>query len=75
MGESEAETIHQPGDRLTGQPQEGQHSAASFGGTRDRLPPARGAASREGSAPDGRDARRLGAKPRARSGETGRASD
>ena len=32
-----------PGDRLKGQPQERQHSAADFGGTRDRLPPARGA--------------------------------
>jgi hypothetical protein len=31
-----AETIHQPRDRLTGQPQERQHSAAA-GGTRDRL--------------------------------------
>jgi len=41
MGESEAQTIRQPGDRLRGQPQERQHSAAE-GGTRDRLPPARG---------------------------------
>ena len=41
MGESEAATIRQPRDRLTGQPQERQHSAAK-GGTRDRLPPARG---------------------------------
>ncbi len=32
----------QPRDRLKGQPQEGQHSAADFGGTPDRLPPARG---------------------------------
>ena len=37
-----AETIRQPRDRLRGQPQERQHSAAA-GGTRDRLPPARGA--------------------------------
>jgi hypothetical protein len=44
MGGSAAETIHQPRDRLKRQPQEGQHSAA-VGGTRDRLPPARGAAS------------------------------
>ena len=43
MGGSEAETIHQSRERLKGQPQEGQHSAAAFGGTRDRLPPARGA--------------------------------
>ena len=42
MGESEAQTIRQPRDRLRGQPQERQHSAAG-GGTRDRLPPARGA--------------------------------
>jgi hypothetical protein len=32
-----------PGDRLTGQPQEREHSDAAFGGTRDRLPRARGA--------------------------------
>jgi hypothetical protein len=36
---AEAETIRQPRDRLKGQPQERQHSAAE-GGTRDRLPPA-----------------------------------
>jgi hypothetical protein len=36
-----SEPIRQPRDRLTGQPQERQHSAAE-GGTRDRLPPARG---------------------------------
>jgi hypothetical protein len=36
-----AETIRQPRDRIKGQPQERQHSAAA-GGTRDRLPPARG---------------------------------
>ena len=41
MGGSEAETIRQPRDRLKGQPQERQHSAAE-GGTRDRPPPARG---------------------------------
>jgi hypothetical protein len=41
-GGSEAETVRQPRDRLKGQPQEGQHSAAA-GGARDRLPPARGA--------------------------------
>jgi hypothetical protein len=57
MGGSEAETIHQPRDRLKGQPQEGQHSAAVFGGTRDRLPPARGAAylARWDCHPQGRD--------------------
>jgi hypothetical protein len=38
-----SETIRQPGDRLTGQPQERQHSDAE-GGTRNRLPPAKGAA-------------------------------
>jgi hypothetical protein len=59
MGESEAKPIRQPRDRLKGQPQERQHSAAE-GGTRDRLPPARGALSREGASPDGRDAARLG---------------
>ncbi len=37
-----AEPIRQPRDRLMGQPQERQHSAA-LGGTRDRLPSARGA--------------------------------
>jgi len=42
MGESEAKTIRQPRDRLKGQPQEREHSDAA-GGTRDRLPPARGA--------------------------------
>lgn len=42
MGESEAETIRQPRDRLKEQPQERQHRAAK-GGTRDRLLPARGA--------------------------------
>jgi hypothetical protein len=41
MGGSVAEPIRQPRDRLKGQPQERQHSAAA-GGTRDRLPPARG---------------------------------
>jgi hypothetical protein len=55
MGGSAAETIRQPRDRLKGQPQERQHSAA-VGGTRDRLPPARGAvALREGSSPNGQD--------------------
>ncbi len=34
-------TIRQPRDRLKGQPQEREHSDAA-GGTRDRLPPARG---------------------------------
>lgn len=43
MGGSEAETIRQPRDRLIGQPQERQHRAAVISGTRDRLPPARGA--------------------------------
>jgi hypothetical protein len=37
-----AQTIRQPRDRNLGQPQERQHSDAA-GGTRDRLPPARGA--------------------------------
>ena len=41
MSRSAAETIRQPRDRLKGQPQERQHSAA-VGGTRDRPPPARG---------------------------------
>ena len=41
MGGSEAETIRQHRDRLKGQPQEREHSDAE-GGTRDRLPPARG---------------------------------
>jgi hypothetical protein len=64
MGGSEAETIHQSRERLKGQPQEGQHSAAAFGGTRDRLPPARGAEYlREGSSPKGQDCLcRLGAR-------------
>jgi hypothetical protein len=40
MGRSEAQVIRRRRDRLKGQPQECQHSAAA-GGTRDRLPPAR----------------------------------
>src|ERR1700733_9144450 len=43
--EAPAETIRQPRDRLKRHPQERQHSAAVCGGTRDRVPPARGAAS------------------------------
>ena len=43
ISRSEAKAIRQPRDRLKRQPQERQHSAAVFGGTRDRLPPARGA--------------------------------
>jgi hypothetical protein len=46
MSGREAETIRQRRDRLRGQPQEGQHSAAA-GGTQDRLPPARGAVAAE----------------------------
>ena len=38
------EPIRRPRDRLTGHPQERQHSAAERG-TRERLPPARGAKS------------------------------
>ena len=45
ISRSAAEAIRQPRDRLKRQPQERQHSAAVFGGTRDRLPPARGAVS------------------------------
>jgi len=41
MDRSGAQAIRQPRDRLKGQPQERQHSAAK-GGTRDRLPPASG---------------------------------
>ena len=41
VGACAAETIRRPRDRLKGQPQERQHSAAA-GGTRNRLPPARG---------------------------------
>jgi hypothetical protein len=41
ISRSAAQAIRQPRDRLRGQPQERQHSAAE-GGTRDRLPPARG---------------------------------
>jgi hypothetical protein len=41
ISRSAAQAIRQPRDRLKGQPQERQHSAA-VGGTRDRLPPARG---------------------------------
>ena len=38
MGRASAETIRQPRERRTGQPQERQHSAdAERGGTRDRL--------------------------------------
>jgi len=37
-----AQTIRQPRERLKGQPQERQHSDGEAG-TRDRLPPARGA--------------------------------
>ena len=37
-----SEPIRGPEIGSTGQPQEGQHSAAGFGGTRDRLPPTRG---------------------------------
>jgi hypothetical protein len=40
------EAISPAPDRVTGQPQERQHSAAGFGGTRDRLPPARGSGER-----------------------------
>jgi hypothetical protein len=47
MGGSAAETIRQPRDRLRGQPQEREHSDAA-GGTRDRLPPARGSISARG---------------------------
>jgi hypothetical protein len=39
MGGAPAETTRGSRDRLKGQPQERQHSAAE-GGTRDRLPPA-----------------------------------
>jgi hypothetical protein len=39
MGEAPAETTRGSRDRLKGQLQERQHSAAA-GGTRDRLPPA-----------------------------------
>jgi hypothetical protein len=39
MGAARAETTRGSRDRLKGQPQERQHSAAE-GGTRDRLPPA-----------------------------------
>jgi|SRR5579883_1307917 len=39
MGAAPAETTRGSRDRLRGQPQERQHSAAE-GGTRDRLPPA-----------------------------------
>src|SRR5258708_3886704 len=39
MGEAPAQTTRGSRDRLKGQPQECQHSAAE-GGTRDRLPPA-----------------------------------
>jgi hypothetical protein len=39
MGEAPAETTRVSRDRLKGQPQERQHSAAE-GGTQDRLPPA-----------------------------------
>src|SRR5260370_30269626 len=39
MGGAPAETTRGSRDRLKGQPQERQHSAAN-GGTRDRLPPA-----------------------------------
>src|SRR6266851_3082434 len=39
MGGAPAETTRASRDRLKGQPQERQHSAAN-GGTRDRLPPA-----------------------------------
>jgi hypothetical protein len=42
MDDVTTKSIRQPRDRLTGQPQERQHSAA-VGGARDRLPPARGA--------------------------------
>jgi hypothetical protein len=41
MGGSAAETIRQPRDRLTGHPQERQHSDGEAG-ARDRVPPARG---------------------------------
>jgi hypothetical protein len=41
MGGAQAETTRGSRDRLKGQPQEGQHSAAE-GRTRDRLPPASG---------------------------------
>jgi hypothetical protein len=38
-----ATAIRQSRDRLKGQPQEREHSDAVFGGTGDRVPPARGA--------------------------------
>ena len=57
---AKAETIRQPRDRLTGQPQERQRSAADFGGTRDRLPPARVPYElREGSLPKAETPRAL----------------
>ena len=56
MGGSAAETIRQPRDRLRGQPQERQHSAARRG-TRDRLPPASGTLPCQ-RLPDGCGARR-----------------
>jgi hypothetical protein len=57
-----ARPFSSPGDRLTGQPQEGQYSAAVLGGTRDRLPPAGGAEylARGDRHPNG--PRRLGAR-------------
>jgi len=42
ISRSAAKAIRQPRDRLKRQPQERQHSAAVFGGTRDRLPPGEG---------------------------------
>jgi hypothetical protein len=55
MGGSEAETIRQPRDRLTGQPQEGQHSGHR---RRDPGPTAPGEGCRilfvrKGSSPEG----------------------
>ena len=79
-----SETIRQPRDRLKGS-RRSVSIAPPTGGTRDRLPPARGAIIlREGSSPNGRDANpgygssaaaRLSEASRARPEGRARASD
>ena len=65
-----AETIRQPQDRSKGHPQERQHSAAA-GGTRDRVPPARGAVCASGMDAACRNRRFAGSVTTARPGGHG----
>lgn len=63
------ETVRQPRNRLTGQPQERQHSGGE-GAPRERLPPARGAVFlARGIVTEGRDAIPLAGSRAARGAE------